>query len=218
MGSQWLFFALMTVVSWGVYGILLHKGQVLMGDPVNGRYKAFLLVGAAYFVVAILGPLLMLKSAGATWKFTAGGVNWSFWAGVAGAVGAFTTLLALGAAFKGQVANPPAVVMSIVFAGAPVVNALVSILLDRMAGKHYALPLPFLAGIVMAAVGGFMVVKFKPVAPPGKPAAASPRPPATAVAGHSATGHGLIRPADALARAAVAPGYVDVNSRSYRIS
>ena len=47
MGHHWLLFALMTVVSWGVYGILLHKGQVLMGDPVNGRYKAFLLVGVA---------------------------------------------------------------------------------------------------------------------------------------------------------------------------
>lgn len=211
MGPQWLLFALMTVVSWGVYGILLHKGQVLMGDPVNGRYKAFLFVGVAYFVVAILGPLLMLKSAGATWKFTAGGINWSFWAGVAGAIGAFTTLLALGAAFKGKVANPPAVVMSIVFAGAPVVNALVSILLDRLAGKHYGLPLPFLAGIVMAAVGGFMVVKFKPAAPPDKAAGTNARPVA-------ATTGGLIQPASVLASATVAPGYADVTTRSYRIS
>lgn len=214
MGPQWLLFALMTVVSWGVYGILLHKGQVLMGDPVNGRYKAFLFVGVAYFVVAILGPLLMLKSAGATWKFTAGGINWSFWAGVAGAIGAFTTLLALGAAFKGKVANPPAVVMSIVFAGAPVVNALVSIGLDRLAGKHYALPVPFLAGIVMAAVGGFMVVKFKPAAPPDKPAAGASRPAVTAVG----AGGGLIQPPEVLARVSVAPGSVDVSTRSYRIS
>jgi drug/metabolite transporter (DMT)-like permease len=211
MGPQWLLFALMTVVSWGVYGILLHKGQVLMGDPVNGRYKAFLFVGVAYFVVAILGPLLMLKSAGATWKFTAGGINWSFWAGVVGAIGAFTTLLALGAAFKGKVANPPAVVMSIVFAGAPVVNALVSILIDRVAGKQYSLPLPFLAGIVMAAVGGFMVVKFKPVAPPDQHPAPAPR----TTAG---LGGGLIQPAAALAAARVAPGFVDVSTRAYRIS
>jgi len=211
MGHQWLLFALMTVVSWGVYGILLHKGQVLMGDPLNGRYKAFLFVGVAYFVVAILGPLLMLKSAGATWKFTAGGVNWSFWAGVVGAIGAFTTLLALGAALKGKVANPPAVVMSIVFAGAPVVNALVSIGLDRLAGRQYSLPLPFMAGIVMAAAGGFMVVKFKPTAPPDpKPGAA-----ARAAAGF---GGGLILPPSVLAAASVAPGSVDVTTRTYRIS
>jgi len=199
----------MTVVSWGVYGILLHKGQVLMGDPVNGRYKAFLFVGVAYFVVAILGPLLVLKSAGASWKFTAGGVNWSFWAGVAGAVGAFTTLLALGAAFKVQVENPPALVMSIVFSGAPIVNAVVSIVLDRMAGKQYPLPIPFLAGIVLAAIGGFMVVKYKPGAAPPKPAAAKP----VAVASG-----GLIQSADVLAAARVAPGYADVTTRTYRIS
>lgn len=211
MGSQWLLFALMTVVSWGVYGILLHKGQVLMGDPVNGRYKAFLFVGVAYFVVAILGPLLVLKSAGASWKFTAGGVNWSFWAGVAGAVGAFTTLLALGAAFKAKVENPPAVVMSIVFSGAPIVNAVVSIALDRMAGKQYPLPVPFLAGIVLAAVGGFMVVKYKPGGVPPKPAGASAKPVAV-------MNGGLIQPADVLAAARVAPGYADVTTRAYRIS
>ena len=213
MGHHWLLFALMTVVSWGVYGILLHKGQVLMGDPVNGRYKAFLLVGVAYFVVAILGPLFILKTSGATWKFTAGGINWSFIAGVAGAIGAFTTLLALGAAFKGKVANPPAVVMSIVFAGAPVVNALVSIWLDRLAGKSYHLPFPFVAGIVMAAAGGFMVVKFKPSAPPDKAAAPAAVAPVT-----SGLGGGLIRPTTELAAVAVAAGYTDVSTRSYPVT
>ena len=40
----WLYFALMTVGCWGIYGILLHKGQVTMLDPVNGRYKALSLI------------------------------------------------------------------------------------------------------------------------------------------------------------------------------
>ena len=35
----WLIFSLMTVLSWGVYGVLLHSGQLGMSDPVNGRYK-----------------------------------------------------------------------------------------------------------------------------------------------------------------------------------
>ena len=43
-----LAFALMTAASWGLYGIFLHTGQVQMGDPANGRYKAFLWVGVAY--------------------------------------------------------------------------------------------------------------------------------------------------------------------------
>ena len=50
----------MTVVSWGVYGIFLHTGQMGMGDPANGRYKAFLFVGIAYFLTAVLAPLAML--------------------------------------------------------------------------------------------------------------------------------------------------------------
>ena len=41
---RWLIFALMTVVSWGLYGVFLHKGQILMADPVLGRYKAFFFV------------------------------------------------------------------------------------------------------------------------------------------------------------------------------
>ena len=55
-GGTWLSFALMTVVCWGVYGILLHKGQVDMSDAQHGRYKAFFWVGIAYFLVAVLAP------------------------------------------------------------------------------------------------------------------------------------------------------------------
>ena len=127
-GSAWLIFALLTVLTWGVYGVLLHTGQVGMADPVNGRYKAFLFVGIAYFLTAVLAPLAVLASNGASWKFPAGGMWWSLLAGVAGAAGAFCVLLAFGA--KGS----PAAVMSIVFGGAPVVNAIVAIVLHPPAG------------------------------------------------------------------------------------
>ena len=43
-GMMWLVYVLMTVASWGVYGLLLHTGQLSMADPVNGRMKAFLFV------------------------------------------------------------------------------------------------------------------------------------------------------------------------------
>src|SRR5206468_10480537 len=94
---SWLAFALMTVVSWGVYGILLHTGQMAMGDPVNGRYKAFLFVGVAYLLTAVLAPLAVLIANGASWQMPARGIGWSLVAGVAGAVGAFCVLLAFGA-------------------------------------------------------------------------------------------------------------------------
>src|SRR5881628_1919143 len=78
---NWLVFALMTVVSWGVYGIFLHTGQMGMADPVNGRYKAFLFVGIAYFLTAVLAPFAMLVVRGASWHFPAGGMVWSLVAG-----------------------------------------------------------------------------------------------------------------------------------------
>src|SRR5438034_6874055 len=116
-GLTWLFFALLTVLSWGVYGVFLHKGQVTMGDPANGRYKAFLFVGIAYFLTAVLAPLLLLLAKGTAFSgYTASGSWWSLIAGIAGAIGAFGVLLAFGA--KGK----PPEVMAIVFAGAPVVN------------------------------------------------------------------------------------------------
>src|SRR3954471_22619831 len=108
----WLVYSLMTVVAWGLYGVLLHTGQMAMADPVNGRYKAFLFVGIAYFLTAVLAPLAMLLIGGADWKMPSSGMSWSWIAGIRGAVGAFGTLLAFGA--KGS----PAVVMAIVFAGA----------------------------------------------------------------------------------------------------
>src|SRR5205809_6285850 len=96
----WLAFAFLTVVSWGVYGVLLHKGQTLMKsetgpvDPSLLRYKAFLFVGVAYFLVAILAPLILLMGKGEAFTgYTRDGIVWSLVAGVAGAVGASGVLL-----------------------------------------------------------------------------------------------------------------------------
>lgn len=161
-GMTWLIFALMTVFSWGVYGIFLHSGQLGMADPVNGRYKAFLLVGVAYFLTAVLAPLGMLLARGASgafWNYPAQGLWWSLIAGVMGAIGAFAVLLAFGA--KGS----PTVVMSIVFAGAPVVNAIYSILAHPPAGGWGGIKWQFYLGIVLAAVGGLLVTFFKPAPP-----------------------------------------------------
>lgn len=164
---SWLVFALGTVVTWGLYGIFLHMGQVGMADPVNGRYKAFLFVGVAYFLTAVLAPLAILLLRGSDWNFPGKGLWLSLFAGILGAIGAFFVLLALGAAIAGKVQNAPGVVMSIVFAGAPIVNAIVSISMAHDWGK---IRWPFILGLVMAAAGGFLVTKFKPVhAAPAKP-------------------------------------------------
>jgi hypothetical protein len=169
-GMTWLAFALMTVVCWGVYGVLLHTGQMAMGDPINGRYKAFLFVGIAYLLTAVLAPLAILVANGASWQLPVRGVVWSLVAGVAGAAGAFGVLLAFGA--KGA----PPVVMSIVFAGAPIVNAVVAVAMHPPAGGLAGVRWPFVLGIVMAAVGGCLVTLYRPLpaAPHRPPAAAAP--------------------------------------------
>ena len=158
-----LIFVLLTIATWGLYGVFLHKGQVLMGDPVNGRYKAFLFVGIAYFLVAVLAPIAVLVINGAGWKMTEGGMMWSLIAGIVGAVGAFGVLLAFG---RG---GSPAVVMSLIFAGAPIVNAVVAI---TMAKQWREISLPFVVGIVLAAAGAYLVVTFKPA--PHKPVKSAP--------------------------------------------
>ena len=156
MRMAWLIFALMTVASWGLYGVLLHTGQLSMSDPVHGRYKAFLFVGIAYLLTAVIGSAIMLAVNGAQWTFPVKGLVWSTLAGLVGAVGAFGVLLAFGA--KGT----PPVVMSIVFAGAPIVNAVVATALHPPAGGWSAVRWPFVLGIVLAALGGCLVTLFRP--------------------------------------------------------
>ncbi len=164
-GMAWLPYVMMTVVAWGLYGIFLHTGAVGMGDPQNGRIKAFLFVGVAYFITAVLAPLAVLKLNGATWDFTSKGATWSLIAGTVGAAGALGVLLAFGA--KGS----PTVVMSIIFAGAPIVNAVTAMIVHPPKGGLSAVRWPFFLGIVLAALGGFLVTKYKPDAPaPAKPA------------------------------------------------
>ena len=63
--------------------------------------------------------------------------------------------------------------MSIVFAGAPVLNALYSLIVQPPQGGWQKLPVPFLVGIALAALGGCLVSLYKPMpAAPSKPQAA----------------------------------------------
>ncbi|OHE79833.1 MAG: hypothetical protein A3G75_16160 [Verrucomicrobia bacterium RIFCSPLOWO2_12_FULL_64_8] len=162
-GMTWLIYSLMTVASWGLYGVFLHSGQATMADPVHGRYKAFLWVGIAYFLIAVLAPLIMLIVNNAGWHFPLRGVGWSLLAGIMGAVGAFCVLLAFGA--KGS----PSVVMSIIFAGAPIINAAAALYMHPPAGGWSALRWPFYLGILLAALGGCLVTLYKPPAAPPRP-------------------------------------------------
>jgi len=175
---NWIVFSLLTVLSWGVYGVILHKARGLMpmgAEAPHASLKAFLFVCIAYALIGVAAAA-MLKLRGSSWSFTSTGITWSLIAGGAGALGAFTLVLALGAAspiFKGASA---AAVMPIVFGGAPIVNTLVAMTLHPPEGGLKSLPLPFVLGCIMAASGAVLVAKFAPTntggaAHPPKPVA-----------------------------------------------
>lgn len=162
--SIWIYYALLTVLSWGVYGVMLHKGRGLMpmgAEAPHASLKAFLFVCIAYALIGIASAIL-LKVRGSNWSFTGDGIQWSLVAGATGAIGAFTLVLALGAAaqiYKGAAA---AAVMPIVFAGAPVVNTIVAMMMHPPEGGVKSLPMPFILGCVLAVMGAFLVAKFAP--------------------------------------------------------
>ena len=98
---------------------------------------------------------------------------WSLIAGVVGAIGAFCVLRAFGAQ------GAPAVVMSIVFAGAPIVNAIVALAWHPPAGGWGSIRWPFVLGIALAAVGGSLVTLYKPGPVPPKPVVEAQQAPGT---------------------------------------
>ena len=56
----WLAFVAGAVLSWGVYGAMLHQGQVRLGSPM----RALLCVGVAYFLVGVVVPIITLIAQG----------------------------------------------------------------------------------------------------------------------------------------------------------
>ncbi len=198
-----LSYSLGTVLCWGGYSVLLHMGAQNMGkeDPTGARMKAFLFVGIAYVLVAVVAPLVVLKSRGTIMNLPTAGWALSLVAGIAGAVGAFFLLMALSSG-----TNPaeskllPLIVPAIVFAGAPIVNTIIS---TTKEGNWGHVNWKFVAGVILAMVGTAMVMRFKP-APPGAP---TPAKLGEAKAAAAAGG-----------RAVIAVGSVDVTTRSYHVS
>lgn len=152
---------LLTVLCWGAYGSVLHKGQHGLGGD---RLKPLICVGIAYFVLAIVVPVVVLSingKLGGGWSLS--GISWSLAAGAAGACGAFGIILAL------TYGGTPTFVMPLVFGGAPIINVMVSMYFQGISFKDAGAKFPmFLAGVVMVAVGAAMVLVF---APKGKPPA-----------------------------------------------
>ena len=81
----WLAFVAGAFLSWGVYGAMLHQGQVRLGNPM----RALLCVGIAYFLIGVLVPLLVLAYQGQGLSgFNMEGTVGATMAGALGAIGA----------------------------------------------------------------------------------------------------------------------------------
>jgi hypothetical protein len=145
----WLIYVLGAVLSWGVYGVALHRGQVTLGNPL----KALLCVGVAYFLVGVLVPVVMLASQNQLGGFNAAGTIWATAGGALGAIGAVCIIWAF------RNGGLPNYVMPLVFGGAPLINVLVSMAMHPP--KNAPSPMLYV-GYVMALVGAGLVLRYKP--------------------------------------------------------
>ena len=147
----WLLFALGAALSWGVYGVALHTGQVQLGNPL----RALLCVGIAYFLIGVLVPTFALSSQGELNSFSSTGTAWATGAGALGAIGAVCIIWAF------RSGGIPLYVMPLVFGGAPLVNVITSMVIHPP--KTAPHPLIYV-GFALAAVGAGMVLYFRPQA------------------------------------------------------
>jgi hypothetical protein len=146
---SWVMFVGGAVLSWGVYGAALHKGQVALGSPL----RAFLCVGIAYFLIGVLVPVGALASQGEFRNFNSTGVVTATFAGALGALGAVCIIYAFRAGAS------PLYVMPLVFGGAPLVNVLTTLVLEPP--KTAASPMLYV-GFLVAAAGAAMVLYYRP--------------------------------------------------------
>ena len=146
---SWMVFVAGAILSWGLYGASLHRGQVLLGNPL----KALLCVGIAYVLIAVFVPVGALASQNELRGFNMGGAITATLAGALGALGAVCII------YSFRAGASPLYVMPLVFGGAPLVNVLATMAIH----PPKVAPNPLLyVGFVLAAVGAGMVLYFRP--------------------------------------------------------
>ena len=149
---HWVAFAIGAALSWGVYGAMLHQGQVKLGNPM----RALLCVGVAYFLVGVIVPVITLMVQGHGLRgFSAAGTTFATVAGTLGALGAVCII------FSFRTGGTPTYVMPLVFGGAPLVNVLYT--MATHPPKESPSPMLYL-GFLVTALGAGMVLYFKPTA------------------------------------------------------
>ena len=147
---HWLAFVAGAVLSWGVYGAMLHQGQVKLGNPL----RALLCVGIAYMAIAVFVPIFALFAQGQGMRgFNSSGTTAATVAGALGALGAVCII------FSFRTGGTPTYVMPLVFGGAPLVNVLVTMIIHPPKSSPHPL---LYVGFMLAAAGAFIVLRYRP--------------------------------------------------------
>lgn len=152
-----------TALFWGVYVPTVHEASNKLGSSL----RAFLFVGLAYFIVAVIIPSIMIFSLNwdptvkpkVTPNFATLSMTWGLAAGLAGAIGALCVIFAAANAGPGGALY----VAPLVFAGAPIVNTIATITIFH---PTKTLPNPyFFLGLLLAVAGAALVLLNKPTDP-----------------------------------------------------
>lgn len=172
----WWVYVIVAGLAWGTYvPIIFYGGTELTTRPgtIGGRLASILCVGVAYFLLAVVVPLILMSlrdDAQPEWK--SNGLVFSGLAGVAGAIGAICVIFASKAAVdaaKSEGVDPATYriyIAPLIFSLAPAINTLLSLIWHPKPGDpwHFDLELPgwkLPAGIVLVAVGTFLVLMSK---------------------------------------------------------
>ncbi len=191
--APWLLFVTCAGLAWGTYVPLIFYGGSELGGKPSSRLLAILCVGLAYFVLAVVFPVLYLSSVPEEqqprWS-SLSGLTFSGLAGAAGAIGAICVIFATKSAIEAAKATglPPATyklyIAPLIFGLAPVINTLVSMVWHPLPGQplHFGLLLPHWTlwlGIVLVGVGAALVLYSKELsesAPAPRPALEAAKP------------------------------------------
>lgn len=153
-----LSFVAMAALAWGVYVPIVHEASTRL----QSNLRAFLFVGVAYFLVAILIPSILIfllhydPTAKGDGSWGLGPALWGIAAGTAGAIGALGIIFATNAGGK----NAAIYVAPLVFTGAPIINTIAT-----MTYFHPVKTMPdwrFFLGLLLAVGGMSMVLLFRP--------------------------------------------------------
>jgi drug/metabolite transporter (DMT)-like permease len=176
-GKLWLFYAALAGLCWGTYVPFVQQGiRGLGGSP----FGSFLCVGMAYFLIAVLVPIVLLNTTERRPDWNTSGITFATLAGVAGALGALCVIFANRNATG---SDDRLYIAPVIFALAPVLNTLVSLVWhpSRTDAFHFGLEhLPgwkFYIGIVLTGLGAALVLYSKEEAESGK----GPPPPRPAI-------------------------------------